>query len=204
MLVDARDVYFPHIFDVGKTRQRFHVTLKPKFELKRQQPSQVPLHLKEKKENLLTQLKDADIIRKMGEDDEMGSLYVNPITLKPKNDYVKLVNEARYLNSMTDLTNFSWPSDPVQVIMTKVNGKILSVSDLFCAYHQFPLSPETQKFTSSVIGGKQYAYTRGFYELCGLPDFFSRTMTILFDPLIRKKQAITYIDDTRMQSQSKN
>ena len=29
-------------------------------------------------------------------------------------------------------------------------------------------------------------------------------MTIHFDPLIKKKQAITYIDDTIMQSQNKN
>ena len=39
MLVDARDVYSQHNFDVGKTRQKFHVTLKPKVELKRQRPS---------------------------------------------------------------------------------------------------------------------------------------------------------------------
>ena len=68
MLVDSRDVYSQHKFDVGKTRQNFHVTLKPNVELKRQRPSKVPLHLKEKLENLLTQLKDADIIREMGDD----------------------------------------------------------------------------------------------------------------------------------------
>ena len=33
---------------------------------------------------------------------------------------------------------------------------------------------------------------------------FSQLMTIHFDPLIKKKQAITYIDDTIMQSQNKN
>ena len=64
MLVDSRDVYSQHKFDVGKTRQKFHVTLKPNAELKRQRPSKVPLHLKEKLEKLLTQLKDADIMRK--------------------------------------------------------------------------------------------------------------------------------------------
>ena len=42
MLVDARDVYSQHKFDVGKTRQKFHVTLKPNVELKRQRPSKVP------------------------------------------------------------------------------------------------------------------------------------------------------------------
>ena len=140
----------------------------------------------------------------MGDDDEMGSLFVNPIILMPKNDYVKLVIDARYLNSVTDLTNYSWPLEPVKMIMTRVSGKVFSVSDLSCAYHQVPLSPETQKLTSFIIGGKHYTYRRGFYGLCALPNFFSRLMTIHFDPLIKRKQAITYIDDTIMQSQNTN
>ena len=106
MLVDAPDFYCQRNFDVGKTRQNFHVTLKRNVELKRQRPSKVLLHLKEKLEKLLTQLKDADIIGEMG-DDEMGSLFVNPIILMPKKGYVKLVIGARYLNSVTDLTKYS-------------------------------------------------------------------------------------------------
>ena len=203
ILVDAQDVYSQHKFDVGKTRQMFHVRLKPNVELKQQRPSKVPLNLKEKLEKLLTQLKDADNIREMGDDEEMGSLSVNPIILMTKNDYVKLVVDARYFNSVTDLRNYSWPLEPVQMIMTRVNGKVFSKSDLPCAYRQVPLSTETQKLTSFIIGGKQYTYTRGFYELCGLPNFFSQLMTIHFDPLLRKKHAIIYIDDTIMQSQNK-
>ena len=139
----------------------------------------------------------------MGDDDEMGSLFVNPIILMPKSDYVKLVVNARFLNSVTNLTNYSWPLEPVQMTITRVNGKFFSVSDLSCAYHQVPLSPETQKLTSFIIGGRQYTYTRWFYGLCGLPNFFSRLMTIHLEPLIKKKQAITYIDDTIMQSENK-
>ena len=139
----------------------------------------------------------------MGDDDETGSLFVYPIILMPTNDYVKLVIDARYLNSVTDLTNYSWPLEPVQMIMTRVKGKFFSVSDLSCAYRQVPLSLETQKLTNFIIGGRQETFTRGFYGLCGLPNFFSRLMTIHFDPLIRKKQAITYIDDTIMQAQTR-
>ena len=203
MLIDSKDVYSLHKFDVGKTRQKFNVTLKPNVELKRQRARRVPLHLKDKLEKLLTQLKDADINGGMGDDDEMGSLFVDPIILMPKNDYVKLVIDARYLNTVTDLTNYSWPLEPVQMIITRMNGKFFSVSDLSCAYHQVPLSYETQKLTRFIIGGRQYTFIRGFYGLCGLPNFFSRLMTIHFDPLIRKKQAITYIDVTIMQSQSR-
>ena len=90
------------------------------------------------------------------------------------------------------------------MIMTRVSGNFFSVSDLSCAYHQVPLSPETQKLTSFNIGGRQYSFTQGFYGLCGLPNFFSRLVTIHFDPLIKKRQAITYIDDTKMQSQTKH
>ena len=203
MLVNARDVYSQHMFDVEKTRQRFHVTLKPNVEQKRQRPRKVPDTWK-KREKLLTQLKDADIIREMIDDDETESLFVNPIILMPTNDYVNLVVDARYLNSVTELTNYSWPIEPVQMIMTRVKGKVFSVSDLFCAYLQLPLNPETQKRTSFIIAGKQYTYTRGYYGLCGLPNLFSRLRTMHFDPLIKKKQAITYIDDTMMQSQNKN
>ena len=120
---------------------------------------------------------------------EMGSLFVTPIILMPKNDYGKIVIDARYLNSVTDLTNYSWPLEPAQMIMTRVNGKVFSVSDLSCAYHQVPVCPETQKLISFINGGKQYTYTCGFYSLCGLPNFFSQLMTIHFDPLIKKKQS---------------
>ena len=203
MLIDSKDVFSLRMFDVGKTRQKFHVALKPTVELKRQRASKVPLHLKDKLEKLLTRLKDADTIREMGDDDEMGSLFFKPIFLMPKNDYVNLVIVAPYMNSVTDLTNYSWPLEPLQMIMTRVNGKSFSVSDLYCAYHQVPLSFETQKLTSFIIGGQQYNFARGFYGLCGLPVFFSQLMTFHFDPLIRKKQAITYIDDTIMQSQTR-
>ena len=78
MLVDAWDVYSQQKIDVGKTRPKFHVTLKPNVELERQRPSNFPLHLKDKLGKRLTQLKDADIIREMGDNDEMGSCFVNP------------------------------------------------------------------------------------------------------------------------------
>ena len=163
----------------------------------------MPLHLKDNLEKLLTQLKDADIIREMGDDDEMGSLFFNPIVLMAKNDYVKPVIDARYLNSVTDLIKYFWPLEPVQMIMTRVNGKFFAVSDLSCAYHEVPFSFETQKLTNFLIGGRRYTYSRGFYDLCGLPNFSSRLMTINFDPLIRKKLEISYIDDTIMQLQTR-
>ena len=125
MLIGSKDVYSQHKFDIGKTRQKFLVTLKPNVELERQRPSKVPLHLKEKLEKLLSQHKDPDIIREMRDNDEMGSRFVNPIIL--------LVIDVRSLNSVTDLTKYSWTLEPVQMIMTRVNGIFFSVSDLSCS-----------------------------------------------------------------------
>ena len=205
MLNKSKDVYSQHEFEFGKTRHRFYVTLKPNIELKRERPSKLPLQLKEKLENFIKQLKNAEIIREMGDGDKMGSIFVNPIIMMPKNDYVKLVLTARYLNSVTDLTYYSWPLEPIRMIMTRVNEKFFSVNDLSCDFHEVPLSPETtQKLTGFIIGGRQNTYTRGLYGLCGLRNFFSRLMTIHFDPLIKVKQAITYVDDTILQSQNNN
>ena len=81
--------------------------------------------------------------------------------------------------------------------------QILTASSFSCAYHQVPLSPETQKPTSFVIGGKQYTYQVGCYELCGLLQWFSPMMAINFEPLIKKKKTITYLDDSLLQSQTK-
>ena len=92
----------------------------------------------------LTQLKDAETVRETGDDDETGSINVSSIILMRRSDYVKLVIDARYLNSVTDLTNFSWPLEPFQKIMTRVNRKFFSKSDFSFAYHQIPLSLETK------------------------------------------------------------
>ena len=139
----------------------------------------------------------------MGSDVEMGSIFTNPILILPKGDTVKLVIDARYLNSITDLSNYSWPLEPAQMLLTRLDGVYYTTSDLASAYNQIPLSEDTMKLTSFVVGGKQYMFERGFYGLCGLPKFFSQIMTIHFAEMIAKKQAITYIDDVILQAKTK-
>ena len=46
-------------------------------------------------------------------------------------------------------------------------------------------------------------FERGFYGLCGLPNFISRIMTIHSAEMIAKKQAVTYIDDVILQAKTK-
>ena len=65
------------------------------------------------------------------------------------------------------------------------------------------LSQDTNKLTGFAVGGKQYMFQRGFYGLCGLPNFFTRIITIHFAKMIAKKQAIIYLD-VILQAKTKN
>ena len=113
-------------------------------------------------------------------DEELGTAFINPVILIPKGEALKLVLDARYLNSVTDLTTYSWPLEPLQCLLDRVHGKYFMTTDMSCAYHQVPLSKEAQKLVSFVIGGLQWKFIRGFYGLCGLPNFFSRIMMLSF------------------------
>ena len=139
----------------------------------------------------------------MGSDAEMGSLFTNPIIILPKGDTVKLVIDARYLKFITDLSNYSRPLEPVQMLLTRLDGVYYTTSDLASAYKQVLPSEDTKKLTSFVAVGRQYLFERGFYGLCGVPNFFSRIMTIHFSEVIPKKQAITFIDDVILQAKTK-
>ena len=183
--------------------QDFHVKLIKDAELRKQRPSKVPFHYRDRLEILLNELQRAGIFREMGSDVEMVLLFTNPIIILLKGDTVKLVIDARYLNSITDLSNYSWPLEPVQILLNRLDGVYYTTSDLASAYNQVPLSDETKKLTSFVVGGKQYMFERGFYGLCGLPNFFSRIMTIHFAEVISTKQTITYIDDVILQAKTK-
>ena len=110
--------------------------------------SKISLHLRDKLEALMDELIKAEIMRGLNEHNDSNSWFVNPIIILPKNDYVKLVIDARYLNSITDTSNSSWTLEPLQVLMIRLNGAYFTSSDLSCAFHQVPLTEETQKLTS--------------------------------------------------------
>ena len=121
----------------------------------KQRPSRVPLHHQEKLEILQEQLCKAGIIQKMGDENEMGSFFINPVIILPKGNIVKLVIDARYLKSITDVSKYSWPLEPIVSLLTRLNGNYFTTSHLCSAYNQFPLTDETQQLTSFVKGSKQ-------------------------------------------------
>ena len=201
--VENKDVFSKLTYDVGKISQEFHVKLKNDADLRKQRPSKVTLHYRERLKTPLNEMQRAEIFRGMGSDVEFGSLFTNPIIFLPKEDTVELLIDARYLNSITHLSNYSWPLEPVQMLLTRLDGVYYTTSDMASAYNQVPVSEDTKRLTNFVVGGKQYKFERGFYGLCGLPNFFSRVMTIPFAGMMDKKQTITYIDDLILQAKNK-
>ena len=133
VLIEEKDVFSKLTYDVGKITQEFHVKLKKVAELRKQRTSKVNLLYRNRLEILLSELQRAGVIREMGSDVEMGSLFTNPIIILPKRDTVKLVIDARYLNSITDLSKNSWPLEPVQMLLIRLDGLYYTTNDLASA-----------------------------------------------------------------------
>ena len=72
------------------------------------------------------------------------------------------------------------------------------------AYNQMPLDEKSRRLTQFVIGNQQYEFNRLFYGISIGPAAFSAFMSKSLRPLILKKNAITYLDDVFMRSQTKD
>ena len=72
------------------------------------------------------------------------------------------------------------------------------------ACNQMPLDEQSRRLTQFVIGNQQYEFNRLFYGISIGPAAFSAFMSKIFRRLILNKNAITYLDDVFMQSQTKD
>ena len=76
MLLQDKDVYSQHKYDVGLIKHKFHVKLLPNSVLTKQRPSRVSLHYQEKLNDLPEQLCKSGIIREMVSNTKMGSEFI--------------------------------------------------------------------------------------------------------------------------------
>ena len=71
-------------------------------------------------------------------------------------------------------------------------------------YNQMPLDEQSRRLTQFVIGNQQYEFNRLFFGNSTGPAAFSAFMIKIFRPLKLNKNAITFVDDVFMQSQTKD
>ena len=205
LLLKIPTVYATSKFDLGKISSSLHLPLKPDAEFKKQRASKVPIHLQDKLNRLLDILEQYEIISPVNKEEQpKGNTFINPVIILAKGESLKIVLDARYLNSLIDESKCNWPREPNQVILTKINGKYFTTADMNSAYNQMPLDKQSRRLTQFVIGNQQYEFNRLFYGISIGPAAFSALMSKIFRPLILKKHAITYLDEVFMQSQTKD
>ena len=199
-LLKYSSLYATSKFDVGKISSSLHLPLKPDAVFKKQRAIKVPIHLHDKVNRLLDNLEQYEIISPVNKEEQpKGNIFINPVIILAKSESLKIVLDARYLNSLIDGSKCNWPIEPIQVILTKINGKYFTTAD-----NQMPLNEQSRRLTQFVIGNQQYEFNRLFYGISIGPAAFSAFMSKIFRPLILKKNAITYLDEVFMQSQTKD
>ena len=193
-LLKYSSVYATSKFDVGKVSSSLHLPVKPDTVFKKQRASKVPIHLHDKVNRLLNILEQYEIISPViKEQQPKGNTFINPVIILAKGESLKIVLDARYLNSLIDESKCNWHLEPIQVILTKINGKYFTTADMNSAYNQMPLDEQTRRLTQFVIGNQQYEFNRLFYGKSIGPAAFSAFMSKIFRPLILKKKTQSHI-----------
>ena len=64
---------------------------------------------------------------------------MNTVINLAEGESLKNVLDARYLNSLNDESKCNWSKEPIQVILTKINGKNFTTADMKSAYNQLSL-----------------------------------------------------------------
>ena len=94
----------------------------------------------------------------------------------PKGDTIKVVSDARHLNSNPNQEFESWPIEPLDPQLARANKRYKSTIDLMYANAHTPSDEKTIKLTGFSSGDKLYAFIRGFYGFKGLPNFLTKQM----------------------------
>ena len=85
-----------------------------------------------------------------------------------------------------------------------MNGKHFTTAEMNSANNQMPLDEQSRRSTQFVTGNQQYEFNRLFYGISIEPAAFSAFMTNFFCLLNLNKNAILYLDDVFIQSQTKS
>ena len=101
ILIKDKYVYSRYMYDVGCTKQKFHINLKDDAFSKRQRVTKVPIHYRERVYGLLERLIQVGIIREIKNDDEPGTFLDNPIINRRKKKTWKMCVDSRFVNSIT-------------------------------------------------------------------------------------------------------
>ena len=146
-------VYAKPKFEVGKVISPLHLPLKPDAVFKKQRASKVPFHLQDKVNQILEILEQYEIIYPVNKEEQpKDNTFISSVIVLAKGESFKKILDARYLNSLIDISKCIWPIEPIQVNFTRINGKYFTTADKNSAYNQMPLDEQSRRLTQFVIG----------------------------------------------------
>ena len=165
IILEYKQVYATTKIDVGRTKVKLNLPMKKDAIFKKQRISKVPIHLRERIQKILDVFKKYDIITPVNKEQlSTGNTFTNPVTILRKGESLKIVLDARYLNSMIDESKCNWPIELVDVALTRINGTIFTTVDLNSAYNQIPLDEQSMRYTHFTIAMNNIAFNDYFME----------------------------------------
>ena len=143
LLVKHKSCYATYKNVVVNYATPFRIRLKPNAQLLTQRPSKVPIHYREKLNNLLEELEKHNIIKQSvsSPEDKLwynhGTTYLNLLNIIPKGDSINCVLDARHLSSNTEQSSESWPIEPLAPQLARASKKYKCAIDLMYAHTPF-------------------------------------------------------------------
>ena len=117
ILINNQNCYAKHRNDVGNVSTPFRIRSKENCKLQSQRPSKTPIQFRDSVNKLLVELEKDNIMKQLGstpdEKHTIETTYQNPLIIIPKGDTIKVVLDARHLNSNTNQELEFWPNEPL-------------------------------------------------------------------------------------------
>ena len=117
ILINNQHCYAKHRNDVGKISTPFRIRIEENCNFQTQRPFKVPFQSTDRLNKLLEELEKHNIIKQIGSTPDekhiIGTTFLNPLIINPKGDAIKVVLDARHLNSNTNQEFESWPIEPL-------------------------------------------------------------------------------------------
>ena len=180
LFTQFKQCYATCVFDVGKIKVELILPLKTTAVFKKQKSTHISLQLQDRVQHLLDFLTHFDIITPVNTDSlTTGTTFINPVIVLKKGESLKIVLDARQLNTIIDETTCSWPIEPIQITRTRIKGPMFSIADMKSAYNQMLLDKPSQRLTIFVIAGQQYCFKRLFYGISVGPAAISSFLKYL-------------------------
>lgn len=195
LINEFRDCFAQSVHEIGKTdltKMSIKLTTDKVVTFR---PYRLPFDQRENVRQIVTELKDNDIIR------DSNSPFASPILLvKKKTGEQRLCIDYRALNAITVKNKYPLPLIDDQIDQLSGNNLFTSL-DMASGYYQVPMSEESIAKTAFVTPDGHYEFLRMPFGLVNAPSVFQRLVHNVLGNL-RFSKALAYLDDILVPSTS--